>query len=215
MDSEASAHRRNRRWPIRILVGLVAFIAAAWLIVHFFHENNQAANTTSPPALPVITAKARTGNMPVYLSGLGSVTALNTVTVRTRVDGELFSVLVREGQMVSAGDPLAEIDPRPFQVQLLQAQGQKERDEAILANARIDLERYRVLYAQDAVPKQQFDTQVSTVNQYEAAIKADQGAIESAKLQLTYAHITSPITGRIGLRQVDPGTLFIRTTKMA
>jgi multidrug efflux system membrane fusion protein len=109
--------------------------------------------------------------------------------------------------MVSAGDVIAEIDPRPFQVQLLQAQGQKEKDEAFLANARVDLERYRVLYSQNAIPQQQLATQVSTVNQYEAMVKADEGAIESAKLNLTYAQITAPITGRIGLRLVDPGNI--------
>jgi len=207
INSQTNEHRRRRRWWIRLLVTLVAFIAAAWLIVHFFHGSNKAANVTGPPPLPVVAATARIGNMPVYLSGLGSVTALNTVTVRTRVDGELLRFLVREGQMVSAGELLAEIDPRPFEVQLLQAQGQKERDEAILANARVDLERYKVLYAQDSVPKQQLDTQVSLVNQSEATIKADQGAIESAKLNLVYTHITSPITGRIGLRQVDPGNI--------
>src|SRR5438093_10868075 len=107
--------------------------------------------------------------------------------------------------MVASGDVVAEIDPRPFQVQLLQAQGKKERDEAILANAKVDLERYRILYAQNAVPKQQLDTQTATVNQYEAIVKSDEGAIQNARLQLTYAHITSPISGRIGLRLVDPG----------
>src|SRR5207237_622195 len=147
------------------------------------------------------------GDMPIYLTGLGSVTALNTVTVRSRVDGELLNVAVREGQMVAAGQLVAEIDPRPFQVQLVQAQGQKERDEALLANAKVDLERYRVLFSQDSVPKQQLDTQAATVRQYEAITKADQGAIESAQLQLSYTRITSPITGRIGLRQIDPGNI--------
>jgi len=109
--------------------------------------------------------------------------------------------------MVAAGDVIAEIDPRPFQAQLLQAQGQKERDEAILANAKVDLERYRILYSQNAAPKQQLDTQIATVNQYEAIVKADEGAVESANLNLTYARITSPISGRIGLRMVDPGNI--------
>jgi len=109
--------------------------------------------------------------------------------------------------MVAAGDLIAQIDPRPFQVQLLQAQGQKERDEALLANARVDLERYRILYAQDSAPKQQLDTQEATVRQDEAVVKADQAAIESANLQLTYTRITSPINGRIGLRQIDPGNI--------
>jgi multidrug efflux system membrane fusion protein len=139
------------------------------------------------------------------------VTPVYTVTVRTRVDGELFSVPVKEGQMVVAGDVIAEIDPRPFQVQLLQAQGQKERDEAILANAKVDLDRYRILYAQNSVPKQQLDTQVALVNQYEAMVKSDEGVIESVKLNLIYARITSPINGRIGLRNVDPGNIVHAT----
>ena len=197
---------RRRPWS-RLLVICIVFIVAVALIAHFYEKDKPAKANVLPPALPVIVATARTGDMPIYLIGLGSVTALNTVTVRSRVDGELLNVAVREGQMVAAGQLVAEIDPRPFQVQLVQAQGQKERDEALLANAKVDLERYRVLFSQDSVPKQQLDTQAATVRQYEAITKADQGAIESAQLQLSYARITSPITGRIGLRQVDPGNI--------
>jgi len=197
-------------WPRLVFTGLV-FIVAIALIAHFYDREKPAKANAPPPALPVVVATARIGDMPIYLIGLGSVTALNTVTVRSRVDGELLNVAVREGQMVEAGQLIAEIDPRPFQVQLVQAQGQKERDEAFLANARVDLERFRVLSAQDAIPKQQFDTQVSLVKQFEAMIKADQGAIESAQLQLIYARITSPITGRIGLRQIDPGNIIHAT----
>src|SRR5947208_9317907 len=166
------APRKRRLW--RRLFGIfIAFIIGALLLVHFVAKRKPAqASGSTPPPIPVIAASAKTGDLPIYLNGLGSAAALYTVTVRTRVDGELFSIPVREGQMVVAGDLIAEIDPRPFQVQLLQAQGQKERDEAILANAKVDLERYRVLYAQNAVPRQQFDTQTSTVNQYEAIVKA-------------------------------------------
>jgi membrane fusion protein, multidrug efflux system len=192
---------------VRIVLGVVIFVVAALLLEHFFGRGDKPAQAISQPSLPVVAARAKIGNMPIYLNGLGSVTALHTVTVRTRVDGELMNMAVREGQLVAAGDLLAEIDPRPFQVQLLQAQGQLERDQAILENARVDLERYKVLYAQDSVPKQQLDTQAATVRQTEAMIKADQGAIESAQLQLTYSRITSPIAGRIGLRQIDPGNI--------
>src|ERR1051325_9228146 len=190
----------------RAVVILVIFFIGIVLLLHFA-ERGKPAHAYAPPVMPVVAAAARTGDLPIYLNGLGSVTPLYTVTVRTRVDGELFSVPVKEGQMVSAGDVIAEIDPRPFQVQLLQAQGQKERDEAILANAKVDLERYRVLYAQNSVPKQQLDTQAATVNQDEAIVKSDQAAVESAKLNLTYSRITAPISGRIGLRLVDPGNI--------
>jgi multidrug efflux system membrane fusion protein len=127
------------------------------------------------------------------------------------VDGEMFRVAVKEGQLVSAGDLIAELDPRPFQVQLMQAEGQRDRDAATLANARIDLERYRALYSEDSIPKQQLDTQVATVNQLEATLKSDQAAIDSAKLNLTYTRITSPINGRIGLRTIDPGNIIHAT----
>jgi membrane fusion protein, multidrug efflux system len=202
--------RGRRLWPRLVFLCCVIIVAVA-LIAHFYDRDEPAKANVLPPAMPVVVATARTGNMPIYLIGLGTVTALNTVTVRSRVDGELLNVAVREGQMVQVGELVAQIDPRPFQVQLVQAQGQKERDEALLANARVDLERYRVLFAQDAVPKQQYDTQVSLVNQLEAAIKTDQGAIESAQLNLIYSRITSPITGRIGLRLVDPGNIIHAT----
>ena len=202
--SPAQPARNVRLHPVVILT---IFVVGVVLLVHFFgkRKSAQASGTVAP--LPVVAANARVGDLPIYLNGLGSVTALYTVTVRTRVDGQLFDIPVSEGQMVSAGDLIAEIGPRPFQVQLLQAQGQKERDEAMLANAKVDLERYRVLYAQNAVPKQQLDTQVALVNQDEAMVKSDEGAVESAKLNITYSRITSPINGRIGLRLVDPGNI--------
>jgi membrane fusion protein, multidrug efflux system len=172
---------------------------------------NKKADKSGGRAVPVVAVAARRGDMPVYLDGLGSVTAFNTVTVRSRVDGEIIKIAFTEGQLVKKDDLLVEIDPRPFQVQLEMAEGQKGRDVALLDNANIDLERYKVLYKQEAIPKQQLDTQVALVAQDVATIKSDQAAIDNAKLQLVYAKITSPLTGRIGLRLVDQGNIIHAT----
>ncbi len=161
--------------------------------------------------VPVAVAKAHRGNVPIYLDGLGSVTAFYTVLVRSRVDGQLMSVPVNEGDLVNEGQVIAEIDPRPYQVMLEQAEGNMAKDQALLANAKVDLDRYKTLLATDSIPKQQLDTQVALVAQYEGNIKTDQAAIDNAKLQIVYAHITAPITGRIGLRLVDPGNIVHAT----
>jgi multidrug efflux system membrane fusion protein len=158
-------------------------------------------------AVPVGVAAAHSGDIPVYLDGLGGVSAFYTVTVHSRVDGQLMTVPVSEGQTVKAGDLLAQIDPRPFQAALDQVQGQLARDQALLTNAKLDLARYKDLIASDAIPKQQLDTQAALVAQDEGTVKNDQAMVEAAKLQLDYSHITSPISGRIGLRQVDPGNI--------
>src|ERR1700722_13689557 len=162
-------------------------------------------------AVPVVASTSRKGDMPVYLPSLGSVTAFNTVTVRSRVDGQIMKIAFTEGQLVKEGDLLIEIDPRPFQVMLEQAEATKARDVALLQNALVDQERYKVLFGQEAIPKQQLDTQLATVAQYQATIKSDQAAIDNAKLQLIYCKITSPLTGRIGLRLVDQGNIIHAT----
>jgi len=161
--------------------------------------------------VPVVAAKSHQGDIGVYFTGLGSVTPIYTVTVKSRVDGELMSVKYKEGDLVHQGDLLAQIDPRPFEVQLTQAQGQLIKDQATLDNARIDLKRYQTLVSQQAIPEQQFATQQATVTQDEGIVKTNQGTIDSANLNITYSHITAPITGRIGLRLVDPGNIVHAT----
>jgi multidrug efflux system membrane fusion protein len=155
----------------------------------------------------VVGARATRGDIGVYFTGLGAVTPIYTVTLKSRVDGELMEVHFKEGDIVHRGDPLLEIDPRPYAAQLMQAEGQVIKDQALLANAQVDLARYQTLLTQNAVPEQQLATQKALVEQYEGAVKIDQGQINSAKLNVTYCHITAPIDGRIGLRLVDPGNI--------
>ena len=200
----------RRRWPwvvaFVVLAGLGLFIAARGA-----GRGRGAAAGRTPPPVSVVVAAAKSGDVGVYLNGLGSVTPLATVTVRSRVDGELVDVAFREGQLVRAGDLLAQIDRRPFEVQLQQAQGQLAKDEAALANAKLDLDRYQVLIRQDSVSKQQLDTQQAAVRQLEAALETDRAAVASAQLNLTYSRVTSPISGKVGLRVVDPGNIVHAT----
>lgn len=202
-----------RKW-IWLLIIIVAAVAAYFLWPR--GTGAQSAGGSSAPAgrrgrgpavTPVVAVRASRGNIGVYYTGLGAVTPINTVTVKSRVDGQLMSVHYKEGDMVHQGDLLVEIDPRPYQVALLQAEGQMMRDQASLANAKIDLTRYETLLKQNAIPEQQLATQHSTVTQGEGVVKTDQGQIDSAKLNLTYCRITAPISGRIGLRLVDPGNI--------
>jgi len=164
---------------------------------------NHVGTFKKPPT--VVLATAHHENVPVYISALGSVTPLDSVTIKTQVSGQLTQVLFREGQTVKTSDLLIEIDSRPYEAQLTQYEGQLARDKAILANARLDLERYRKLSKQDAVSKQTLDTQTSLVKQYEGTVKSDQGQVANARVNLSYCRITSPINGRVGLRLVDPG----------
>ena len=204
----------RRKWPWLLGLCVVGVVGGAYLLLFFSAKSDDtlrrsgrsAANGMSRP-IPVAGEEARTGNIGIYLNGLGTVTPLNMVTVKSRVDGQLMKVLFREGQVVKAGELLAEIDPRPYQAMLTQAQGQMARDLALLENAKLDLQRYRGLLEQDSIAKQQLDTQEALVRQYEGAIKIDQGQIDSAKLQLDYSRVTAPIDGRVGLRQVDPGNI--------
>ena len=193
------------KWLILVVLGLIAFFA------YRYYSNGQKAAELSkkdakrPATVTAVAAKISSIN--VYLNALGTVTPRNNVIIRTQLDGQLMRVLFNEGQYVKQGELLAEIDPRPYQVQLAQAQGQLAKDQALLKNAQLDLERYKTLLAQDSAPEQQVATQHSLVNQYLGTIQADQSQIDNAKLQLTYTRITAPISGRVGLRQVDAGNI--------
>jgi len=204
--------RRSRARAWITLVVVVAVVAGgAWVALSRPRPAARRAPAgqaaRAAPPVPVVTAASRRGDLPVYLTALGSVTPLQTVTVRSRVDGQLLRTHFTEGQLVHAGDVIAEIDPRPFEAQLAQAEGQLARDRAGLANARTDLARYQRLVRQEMIARQQYDAQVMSVQQLEAAIRADEGAIQGIRLNLTYARITAPITGRVGLRLVDPGNI--------
>jgi multidrug efflux system membrane fusion protein len=202
-----------RRWYC--LAGMAILMAACGGYVGWQHRATTgaaAAAVSAPsPAIPVSVAPAQRRDVPIYLTGLGTVQAFNTVTVKTRVDGELIKVAFTEGQDVKAGDLLAQIDPRPFQAAYDQAVAKKVQDEANLANAKVDLQRFSDLATRNFAPKQQVDTQRATVAQLEAQIRGDQAAIDSAKTQLDYTTITSPLTGRTGIRLVDQGNIVHAT----
>ncbi|MBS0924565.1 MdtA/MuxA family multidrug efflux RND transporter periplasmic adaptor subunit [Providencia sp. JGM181] len=203
----------------------VALLAAAGATWYVYHKNNQnevpttasatqggqgkkASGRPSRPLAPVQFATAQEKVVPRFLSGLGTVQAANMVTVTSRVEGQLMNIYFTEGQSVKAGDLLAQIDPRPFEVQLAQAEGQLAKDKATLANARLDLTRYQKLAGTKVISQQELDNQRATVLQAEGSIKVDQAAVDNAKLQLTYSKITAPISGRIGLKQVDVGNFI-------
>jgi membrane fusion protein, multidrug efflux system len=199
-------HRKRRTWSL--LAVLLVLGIAVWIGLRVYKAMRAAnAKPQTAPSIPVIAAVAHRGDIPVYFTGLGAVTPIYTVTIKTRVDGEIIRVGYTEGQKVQKGQPLVDIDPRPYEAQLMQAQGQLIKDQAALDNARIDLKRYQELIVKNAVAEQIYATQKATVVQLEGAVKTDEGNIASAKLNIAYCHITASITGRVGLRLVDPGNL--------
>ena len=204
------AYKKTSRswWPWLLALALAAVVVFVLL--------RQQEEAPQPPGrfgadgrpTPVVAAKVERRDVDIYLDALGTVTPRNTVVVKSRVDGELMKLFFREGEMVKAGDLLAQIDPRSFEAQLAEAQGALARDQALLDNALVDLDRYQTLLSQDSIAKQQVDTQAALVNQYRGAIAVDRAQIETAKLQMDYSRITAPITGRVGLREVDPGNII-------
>ena len=203
--------RRNRWWGI--LLAAAALLAVLWFVRQRAGGGATSRSRAQPQArpVPVTTATVTRRDVPIYLSGLGNVVAFKTVVVRPQVDGLLDQVHFREGQAVRRGEVLAQIDPRPFVIQLQQGQGALARDRAQLAAAKANLERYRALVAQKLVAQQQVDDQAALVGQLEGAVQVDQAAIASARLNLDYARITSPLDGVTGIRVVDPGNL-VRAT---
>jgi multidrug efflux system membrane fusion protein len=208
---------KNRWWLWVLIIAVIAI--GVWFFRSRSSQANSAATGANGPAtggknpprgvgaVPVVVAKAQQGDLPVFFDGLGTVTAFNTVTVRSRVDGQIVKINFTEGQTVKQGDSLIEIDPRPYQVQLEQAEGQLAKDQAQLRDVQVDFERFKLLFQEGVIAKQQLDSQQALVGQSSGAIKSDQAQIDSAKLQLTYSHIISPISGRVGLRLVDIGNM--------
>jgi multidrug efflux system membrane fusion protein len=196
----------RRRWIVVVAILLLGL----FLLHHFTQSPQQPAAGRAQQVNPAITAApARTGDMGIYVTALGTVTPTYTITVYSQITGRVIDVHYREGQMVRKGEPLIDIDPRPYQATLKQAQGTLQRDIGLLAQAKMDLQRYKDAYARNAIAKQQLDDQAQTVVQYEGNVKADQGTVAYDEVQLEYCHIVAPIAGRVGLRLVDPGnTVF-------
>lgn len=205
--AESHTEEKSHKW-VWVLVIVILLGAGT-----FYYTRQSKQRSTSiqaepaPRAVPVSTAAARKGDIGVYINALGTVTPVYTDTITSRVQGEIVNVFYREGQVVHKGDPLLDIDSRPYQASLTQVEGQLAHDQALLNEAKIDLTRYTSAYQQNAIAKQQVDDQEQTVLQYEGTVKNDQGQVENAKVNLVYCHITSPIDGRVGLRLVDPGNI--------
>jgi multidrug efflux system membrane fusion protein len=209
LTRDASGRRRSRLRPILLVLGLLLLgIGAWWLLAP--HGTGKPGRPVAP-AQPVGAARIATADLPVVLQGLGTVTPLATITVQTQINGQLMAVGFQEGQIVQKGDLLALIDPRPYQVALDQAEGTLEHDQQLLAQAQSDLQRYQQLNRQDSIAKQQVTDQEFLVKQDAGTVKVDQAAVASAQLNLVYCHITAPVTGRVGLRLVDPGN-YVQTS---
>ena len=208
---EKRPSHRPRGWVYAAILVILAVAGLFWWYEHAQSAASAKAKSAAAAGIPVVAAQAVTGNIGVYVTGLGAITPIYTVTVKSRVNGQLMTVHFKEGDLVNQGDLLIEIDPRPYEAAVVQAQGALVRDTALLANARVDLIRYTTLVAQDAEPEQVLATQRALVAQYEGTVTNDQGVLDAAKVNVVYCHITSPITGIVGLRLVDPGNIVQST----
>ena len=207
-DYDQSGKSGSHAW---IWVVVILILAIGGLVYYRKQQAAEAAAKTKAAlanrSVPITTATASTGPIGIYINALGTVTSVYTATITTRVDGQIVSVNYVEGQMVHKGDLLVQIDPRPYQAALTQAEGTLAHDEALLGEARIDLDRYQLAFNRNAIAKQQLDDQIQTVKQYEGSVKNDQGTVASAATNVDYATIKAPIDGRVGLRLVDPGNI--------
>jgi membrane fusion protein, multidrug efflux system len=202
---KTALHRMRRLRPYLVIFFACVLLSVTWMIA----DSSRTPRSRGNAAVPVLAEQATVSDVPKYLDGVGAVRALNMVTVRSQVDGTIIHINFQEGQDVKAGDVLAQIDPRTYQAQLDQAVAKKALDEAQLSNAKLDLERYANLVKSTAVARQQYDTQLAVVAQFEAQVKLDQGAIDNAKTLLEYCTIVSPLNGRLGIRLIDEGN-FVR-----
>ena len=209
----ADSHRHKVLW---IIIGIGLLLVLAVVLVWRHHDAAKKV-APAPPKITITTATATKGDIGVYLDAIGTVTPVYTASISSQVNGLVVAVHYKEGQLVSKGDPLVDIDPRPYQAMLLQAQGALQRDQNLLAQAQMDLERYRTAWARNAIAKQILDDQEKLVLQEEGTVKNDQGAVQYDQIQVEYCHITAPIAGRVGLRLVDPGNVvqFAGTTTLA
>lgn len=215
LPAPAPATPQNKIVRVAVWIALLLIFAVAFFLVLRHHDDTKKAAGSARhgggAAVALTTATAQKGDLGVYLEAIGTVTPVYTTSVTSQATGPIIAVHYKEGQIVHKGDPLVDIDPRPYRATLLQAQGMLERDENILAQAKMDLDRFRAAWARDAIPKQTLDDQEKLVLQDEGTVKLDQGSVQSDEIQLGYCHITAPIAGRVGLRLVDPGNVVQNT----
>jgi len=207
---------KHKAIRVAVWIGLLLIFGIAFLLILRHHDDTGKAAGPSPRgagggAVSLTTATAQKGNIGVYLDSIGTVTPVYTASITSQANGPIVAVHYKEGQIVHKGDPLVDIDPRPYQATLLEAEGTLQRDQNVLAQAKMDLDRYRAAWARDAIPKQTLDDQEKLVLQDEGTVKIDQGTVQFDQVQLSYCHITAPFTGRVGLRLVDPGNIVQST----